>query len=142
MISVSSTSTPPTRPRWREKRRSTEDSSSTILRAQIVGNLMLEHEVVQKIESSAGLAVRSGGTRRDDRCEEVAIGQCIRPRELGTRSSVGVLLGRRHLRLPPREIRREREWSEPGLGLVEDRERVPHSGRDPTRAHRVSASPR
>ena len=55
---------------------------------------MREHEVVQEIESPAGLAVRSGRARRDDRREELAIGQCIRPRELGPRSSLGVLLGR------------------------------------------------
>ncbi len=97
-------------------------------RAQIVRQLMPEHEVAQEIESSAGLTVRSGSSRRLDCREELTVGQCIRPRELGARSSVGVLLGRGDLRLPPREVRRERERSEPGLGLVEDRERVPHRG--------------
>ena len=36
-------------------------------RAKIVGQLVREHEVVEEVELTAGLAVRTGRTRRDDR---------------------------------------------------------------------------
>ena len=45
LISVSPTSAPPTTPRWREKRMSTEDSSSTIRARELVGDLVREHEL-------------------------------------------------------------------------------------------------
>ena len=102
---------------------------------------MLGHQVAKKLQSAAGLAVRAGVARRGNRGEQLAVGQCTRPLELGLCPSLGILLCRIHLRLPPGEIGRDREWSQARLGLVEDRESA-HSGRDATRAYRGCASPR
>ena len=95
-------------------------------RAQVVGYLVPEHEVAQKIELAARLAVRSRLACRLERAKELAVGERIRPRDLRTGATVRVLLGRGDLRIPPREVRREQERGELRLRRVEDRERVAH----------------
>ena len=58
--------------------------------------------------------------------EELRVGEGVRQLDLGALSSLGVLLGRLHLRVPPRDVRRERERRESRFGLFENRASVVH----------------
>jgi hypothetical protein len=87
---------------------------------------MPEHEIGQKLELAARITFVGWGAPFPYPSEELTVGECVRELELGTFPPLRVLFGRFHLRVPPRDVRREREWCEPSFGLVENRPTVVH----------------
>ncbi len=87
---------------------------------------MPEHEVGQEVEPATLVALGAGVPGLPYASEELTVGESVRQLELGAFPSLRVLLGRLHLRVPPRDVRRERERREACFGLFEDRASVVH----------------
>ena len=98
-------------------------------RPELVRDLMPEHEVAEEVEPTPDVAARRRSpVPSPTRGEELAVGESVRPRELRALPPLRVLLGRLDLRVPPREVRRERERREPRFGILEDRDERRASG--------------
>ena len=87
---------------------------------------MLDHEVGEEVELAIRITLGSGVPCVPYASEELTVGKSVRQFELGALSSVRVLLGCFDLRVPPRDVRRERERRNTRFGLFHNRASVAH----------------
>ena len=87
---------------------------------------MPDHEVGEEVELAIRITLDSGVPGLLNASEEPTVGESVRQFELGALPSLRVLLGCIDLRVPPRDVRRERERRNTRFGLFENRASVPH----------------
>ena len=87
---------------------------------------MPEHEVGQKVEPATVVTLGAGVPGLLNASEELSVGESVRQLELGALPSLRVVLGCFDLRVPPRDVRRERERRKTRFGLFENRASVAH----------------
>ncbi len=88
--------------------------------SQPVRHLMSQSRVVEEVEAPADVAARTLVARGLDRGELLAVGERVRPCELRAFPLRRVVLGRLHLRIPPRDVRVLEQRGEPCFRLLDD----------------------